>query len=264
MAQLTSLLNRPHYVVRAQYGDESLALLAYLHATVPEQVGAAFTVVDIDTGFEGEGWLAEKAKRQAWVQSLGFHCVTLPVVTPFADLIRRRQQFPSPKFQWCATVMKGMTLEQWLDQKDPEGAWGVLIAKRQCLTRKPIPERLPQCELHGEREVLHPIVRMDLDAYEALQKTYQWPIGFPRSWECQPCVHSMASEVAALSRADQAKVADLEAAIQQPFFSAARWEGLEHIEEQVLWLKQKTESSITTYPRDPFAMGCADPYGCGL
>lgn len=229
-------------VVRTHYGDESIALVQYLSefdtSTFERKI-----VVSIDTGWASESWQTRIKQGEAHALSLGFEVVTLQSKPSFSDLIMDRKNFPSTKFQWCASFLKGIPLMSWLDEHDPEGEWHIAIAKRQALYSFAIPEFIESCEYHGERRVWHPLLGLSQHERDALLAKAGFEALNHRSLECDPCINSHDVDLKRMAQHDHEKLKKLELVVNQTMFPV---------------VKKASEG------RQSFSMGCGDYFGCGL
>tara|TARA_R110002110_G_scaffold33533_1_gene114809 strand:+ start:122206 stop:122961 length:756 start_codon:yes stop_codon:yes gene_type:complete len=248
-------------VIRCNYGDESIALLQWLHENkVLRAELAQFTkiyICYIDTGWAAQSWEAQVAQGEAFARSVGFVPVRLKAPQSFETLCTSRGSFPSQKFQWCAGFLKGVPFLEWLDERDSACEWVVALPKRQALYRTSIPEYIEQCEYHGERLVWHPILSLTQLQRDKLITRANFTILNHTSLECAPCVNSTTAELKMLADNDIKKACVLEAKLQQNFNQHHQ-----AITERVAAAKNQTVSRTSSM--DSFSMGCGDPFGCGL
>ncbi|MFO1258778.1 MAG: hypothetical protein U1E78_10290 [Gammaproteobacteria bacterium] len=242
-------------VVRGNYSQETLVLLAYLSQQPSFSSYANRYVVYIDTGWSGEGWSFQVERGEAFAETLGFQPIRLHSQASFDDLVRDRGDFPSQKFQWCAGLLKGVPFINWLDEHDPAGEWVIALPKRQALARTPIPERIEACPYHGERSVMHPIHALSTEECQSVLSRYHLQGVLQRSLECDPCVNLRAHEIAELKDSDIEKTSKLENSLNKKLFS-------HDIQTQVKKARASTREAGLS--RDSFNRGCGDPFGCGL
>lgn len=242
-------------VIRGNYSQETLVLLAYMSQQDNFSLYDHCYVVYIDTGWSGEDWASHVERGEQFAQRLGYEPVRLSSQASFEDLIRDRGDFPSQKFQWCAGLLKGVPLINWLDEQDPAGEWVIALPKRQALARTPIPERIEACAYHGDRTVIHPIHGLSNEACQSWLSRYQLQDALERSLECEPCVNLRSHEIAELKHSDIQKTRKLENLLKKNLFS-------HDIETQVR--KARDAVRINGLSRDSFNRGCGDPFGCGL
>ncbi len=252
-------------VIRCNYGDDSIALLQWLHEH--ENIQAQFSkiyVCYIDTGWSAISWPERVVQGESFCQFVGFVSVYLKSPENFEQLCLSRNNFPSQKFQWCAGFLKGVPFLEWIDEHDPECEWMVAIPKRQALYRKPITEYIEQCEYHGDRQVWHPIIDLKEKQRDVLINKAGFSILGHHSLECAPCVNSTVKDFAMLSKIDIEKTCNLESQLQQNFMQyhenfPTRMEAIKVQAQNNRFFKKPTKNAM-----DHFSMGCGDPFGCGL
>lgn len=255
---------RLNNVINTNYSDDSIALLAYL-----KQVKIPATVVSIDTGLAAPSWLARVAAGEAYARTCGFAVYRLVAKQSFVDLVTTRKQFPNKKFQWCAGLLKGMTLLSWLDEVDPDCTASILLAKRRSTSRQlaDLPLVIENSEHYGERRVVHPIAVMT----DAIRDHLLTAAGFTRiphrSLECDPCIHSLPRELAQLAPSNLEKIAQLEAQVGNFMFAPTHYEGAEGIAAVVRKVQNGGPASqlddASSY-YEVFDMGCGSPFACGV
>lgn len=249
-------------VLRLNYSAESMALLAALSEAQPVQCRDIF-VVYVETGWASASWDEYVRRGEAFAKACGFTPVRINAPATFQALAEDRQGFPTPKFQWCAGILKGVPFLNWLDEYDLGAEWIIALPKRQALTRVQIPNTIEECPYHGDRRIIHPILDLTDAARDALLAKHQlinWP---RRSLECEPCVNLQTHELAVISEADLKKTEKLEMEIGTSFFPPTRFGGQPNIAKQVYWARQQTNDSKTLLG-DGFSRGCGDSFGCGL
>lgn len=238
-----------HYVLIANYGNESIALMQWV---IEAELATQSTLVSINTGWAGEGWQQRVQAAEAYAQQHALHVVRLNTPATFQALVADRQAFPSKKFQWCASLLKGITINAWLDQQDPLGKCVILLAKRD----SNLPEFIEHSEYYQQRNVWHPLRHHTLEQRDALVSRAGFAVLAHRSLECEPCIHSAAGELRRLAQTDIAKTACLEEETRQTMFSCS-------IEQMVAQAQQDCMPAPTLAYQEMAAMGCGSPWGCG-
>ncbi|HET9843598.1 MAG TPA: hypothetical protein VFP93_02950 [Gammaproteobacteria bacterium] len=242
-------------MIRSNYSDESLTLMAYLAENAHAHANTTY-VVYIETGWEAHNWLTKVEQGEVFAQRLGFTPIRLKSKASFAQLVEDRKRFPSKKFQWCAGFLKGLPLLEWLDLKDPDLQWIIALPKRQAMYRAPIVESITECPYHGERTVLHPIRTLTNSQKDTLLQKYGLIPTYQRSKECDPCVHSSAQDLLNMTQSDIDKTIQLERVIDATMYTS----GLDKLIREIAM----QHKSARQYTMDSFSMGCGDPFGCGL
>lgn len=242
--------NRP-LVIRTNYGDDSIALVQWAY----EALLQAVTVVYIDTGFAASHWETRIHEGEAHVRNCGYHPLILKAPISFEAAVIGRNAFPSPKFQWCTGLLKGLPFLDWLESIDLANEMIVLLAKRRAAANAHalLPEWIEQCEFHNDRTVWHPMISVsDIDRDALLARAGFSPLGH-RSLECHPCVNSTEKEFSAFSKSDLDKVKVIEKTVGKSFLETLK------VESQ----NQDKEENNLTY-LDRFYRGCGNHFGCGL
>ena len=240
------------HVVFGNYGNESLALIEWTRQENLKNV----TVISVDTGAASASWLAHVTSAEAYVRRCGFTAVRLRAQPDFAQEVLRRHAFPSQQFQWCASLLKGITLLNYLDNVDPQAAAVVLLAKRRLAARTwyDLPEWEIDNPYFGERKVWHPLHQHDRQARDALLRTAGFVPMTHRSLECEPCIFNQPHEFERLSFARQQAVADLELAAGVTMFAEAIGS---------LCQQQHKQQVSSTEFGEQFAKSCGDHFACG-
>lgn len=241
-------------IVVANFGNDSIGLIQYVHSLSLSKV----TVVSIDTGFGNPEWNPRVNEAQKWIQSLGFAWTRLKPKLDFEHLIKAQGEFPSTKFQWCATYLKGDTIRDWLAEIDPLKEATILLARRRAQSQKfkELAEFIEGSEDFADRKIWHPLYLEQNDTLQArITKTpFTW---LPhRSLECDPCVNSDAADVLRLSSNLIERVTLLEKEMHEPF--------LPHVYHDKATLQEALPTLKPAPSKFLFDMGCGSPYGCGL
>ncbi len=244
------------YVIPCNYGQESIALITWMYKNDYSNVHCLY----IETDWAAPGWSDRVRILESWVNSLGFVPKTLRPKRGFSDLILEQKKFPTQKFQWCASFLKGLPLLEYLDfDLDPEMRSTLVLALRRSAARSlmHLPEKVEASEHYNGRSLWHPLYDQSEAEMDALVQasgvlellSLKTDPRSRRSLECHPCVNSLSSEVEHC-RADSLigpRIKILEAALGESFPSAP---------DQSL---QYAASSL-----EPFLRGCGLPFGCGL
>ena len=226
------------HVLVANFGNDSLALMAY----AAEQNWPEVTVVSVDTGFANPDWPQRVLAAEDYARRLGFTVVRLQAQPDFASLVKAQEEFPTPKFQWCAVYLKGDTLRRWLEKVDPLKTAKMVLARRRSQSPKfaDLPEYVAHDEAYAGRLIWHPLYLHSEEAIKALVAKTPFPWSPHRSLECDPCVNSSFAELRRASPQVQARLQALELEMGGTFLQ-----------------KNTPEKAFI------FDIGCSSPYGCG-
>ncbi len=234
------------YAINANFGDSSIAAIQWC----VEQGVAPLYVVYVKTGWEAVSWQVRLDEAESWVKKLGFQWVVLDPKEKFTQLVEARKHFPSVKFQWCASIMKGLPFLAWLDELDPSCEAIIIQGKSGVITPRPVAEYLEESEHHGFRKAWYPLHGHDQAAMDALLKRAGFEPLHHRSQECDPCIHSIPADFKRLAKEDILRLAALEKALGKPMFEKP-------IQEMVNEAQDSSEDGQFVN------MGCGDPFGCG-
>jgi hypothetical protein len=226
------------------------------------------TVVSWNTGWADEHWERRVEKGFFFAERCGFAHQTLTARASFDQLVLDRGEFPTAKFQWCATLLKGVPLLQWLNQVDPDRKAQIIMPARR--SAKPVyaqlTERIEECEHYGGRDVWHPLLEMSNEARDALILEAGFSVLSHRSLECDPCIHSGREDFARLSANSCVKTDQLEKKIGKVMFpipvigqaSALASDIGSHVARARR--NGMMEDNLLPTPQG----GCGAPYGCGI
>ncbi len=249
------------YLIQANYGNDSLALIEWFHQRAITDV----CVVSIDTGWSAANWSERVSAAESYVRRCGFEVIRLQARLGFAELAKQRGEWPSQKFQWCATYLKGMTLLDWLDTVDPTAATTLVLAKQKQASRanQQLSEYIETSEHYGGRRVWHPLLQLSQQQRDEYIRAAGFPVLPHRSLECDPCIHSSLADLQRMQLPDISKTEQLEAYLHQPCRTAvARDPEQQNFSQYQQALLQQQQLQSATQ-QEQFATGCGSPYACG-
>jgi len=247
------------HIVISNYGDESIALLQWILANKVTQV----TVIYVETGWADENWANRVAAAHEWLANFGIKVVSIRPKAQFSELITARGGFPSIKFQWCAGLLKGIPILDWLETADPLAQATILVPGRRELARRfaYLPEFLEDSEHFGLRRVWHPLfAHTNIMLMDLLTKS-PLPILGHRALECNPCVMSQPQDYQHISPTQIQHISALEQKLQQHFLCDPNTKKPAPLPEIIN--NTKNNNTVPDAGRN-FDMGCGIPYGCGL
>ena len=241
-------------IILANFGNEILALLQY----AIEQKLAALSLVSIDTHWAAARWQAHVQRVQAYARACGIDVVRLSAKQGFAELVRQRRSFPSKKFQWCASLLKGVVINAYLDEIDPSAQVHILLAKRREAARLHhyLQPSGQTSEYYGGRIVDYPLYKYDILERNALIKRAGFDLMPQRSLECDPCIHSCMHDYQHMEQADIEKTLALERQVGQVMFP-------EHQTSDMAQCVKRAKAQPSRQQAERFTMGCGSPWGCG-
>lgn len=240
------------HVIIANFGNDSIALLEWARQ---QRLPEVF-VLSVDTGWGAEIWAQRVALIDQYITSHDMTHVRLMPEYNFSRLVQERHNFPSIKFHWCASFLKGLPILDWLDQVDPDLEATVLLAKRQ--EQAPALHKLQEFELeshsYGDRKVWYPLYQHTLSQRNALIKQAGFDLLHTRSLECDPCIYNQRSDFQRLDDKRIQQVATLEAIVGRPMFSTPITE---------IVAEDFSEVDVAGGNKAIYYQGCGSEFGCG-
>lgn len=227
------------HILIGNFSDYTLALLAFAQQ---KQLKNLY-VISIDTGWGADAWQARVDLIERWVKAQHFEWVRLKPENDFTALIRERREFPSVRFQWCASLLKGLPILNWLDKHDPKAEATLLLPKTPLIDQACKTEWIESYEPMGDRRLWFPLYPFSEKEINALAISTGMGLWQHPSLECAPCIHHQA-KTRALYLKQNCPHFPLETALKQTFPTG----------------DAVTESSLfAAYQR-----GCGNLFGCGL
>jgi 3'-phosphoadenosine 5'-phosphosulfate sulfotransferase (PAPS reductase)/FAD synthetase len=176
------------YIARCSYGNDSIAMLQYMHECGLKDVA----VVNNDTGWASEAWADRVAEGEAWARSMGWDAITL-TSDGFESVVINQTEagmFPTRQRKFCTKYLKIHPFLAWAKVADPEKRALVCVGVRRAesVARSKHPAFMP--EKDDGRHVWHPLIDFsDADRDAMIAKT-PLPILPHRSDECAICINS--------------------------------------------------------------------------
>jgi 3'-phosphoadenosine 5'-phosphosulfate sulfotransferase (PAPS reductase)/FAD synthetase len=237
------------YIIVGNFGNQSIALIQW----AIEQKLKSIYVVSVETGWGSKKWQKRVGEAENYAKNHGFTVKRLQAQPTFSDLVHERRIFPSQKFQWCVTFLKGLPLNEWLDKIDPSCQTTILLGKRRLDSRANVdlPEFLEASEHFGQRKVWYPLVNCSDRKFINLIRRSGFSLLTHRSLECEPCIHSRGNDLSRLDPSNITKTKNLENELNVTMFN-------QDIETMVADAKLNRVSI-----KEMFTMGCGSPFGCG-
>lgn len=256
-----------HFVISSSYGNDSVALIQWVHEAGLLAAGARVTVTYCDTGWAAPNWPARVERGEAFARSLGFEVKRIESMG-FAELARMKKGFPGTgPTQFCTAHLKGIPFLQWIDDDDvdPNRQAIIMVGKRRAESekRKNTPEFVPVSEYHGDRMLTHPLYAHTDEDRNALLARAGFEVLPHRSQECNPCVYANRGDFMSLSASEIEKVASLEVELGRPMFRPKRF-GAVGIYGVMVWAKYGRTGARADVEDVLEDEGCGAPMGCGL
>lgn len=243
-------------VAFVSYGNDSIALLQWLHENKHTEVIAAYS----ETGW-GADWWADRVKAgQAFAQRLGFQTVVIPSIG-FVPLAKLKKAFPRNGMQFCTSKLKIEPAIAWLGEVDPAGNYtcAVGVRRAESAARAQWPEWTENSDKHGGRSLWAPLCRLTDDERDALLARAGFPVLAHRSSECFPCINSGRRDLRLLTPERVDEIEAIEADVSQTLFRPNKFMGAKGIRE----IKRWADAERGKYePPDEGGSGC-DSGMCG-
>tara|TARA_B110000879_G_C11149150_1_gene503779 strand:- start:1138 stop:1833 length:696 start_codon:yes stop_codon:yes gene_type:complete len=228
-------------VLIANYGNASLAMIQWAIETKLDKV----VVLSVDTGWQSSHWQTHLTHVFNFLENKGIAFQHLNSQKTFEECVIDRGSFPSKKFQWCASFLKGLPLNDALDVLDIHCKATLHLAKMR------VTSRANQSLLSGEisehyqdRALNYPLLADSFEERDALIKRAGFDVMAHNSQECMPCIHADKSDWQRMSAIDVERLTSLQTNINQKMF----------IEP----LSNKANDNTQHYD-----MGCGNVWGCG-
>lgn len=245
-------------IIFGNYGDNTIALIQWAHERQKKPV-----VVHVETGWAALTWVQRVQQGQALAQQYGFEIIGLVANPTFPEMVVDRGRFPSQKFQWCASFLKGLTFLQWADQVDSGCEAEIWLPSRRAdsRARARLPKTIMTSDHFGGRKVVYPLCEYNNQSRDALIERAGFTPLYHRSLECEPCVHSNVADFQRMDDQSITRAAELEEVIEKPLYEPGRFGGRVGIKVVIEWAKGQPKQEETTL--EALDMGCGASYGCG-
>lgn len=240
------------HVLIGNFGNHSLAALQYLIERQIEDLHFLY----VNTGWNSASWLQRVEACTAYAESRQVQVHALSAVASFSAMVRDRKQFPSQKFQWCASFLKGLTLLNHLDEKDPFCQALIISGKRRADSRRfyDLPEYQEDDKHYNGRNVWHPLWQTSDDDFYRLIKKSGFDVLPHASQECSPCIHLAQHRLGQLDAAAKDRLDKLEKELNTNMFAKP--------------IGQYVPLDSTAAPKlqsrfEQFDQGCGSAWCCG-
>ena len=244
-------------VISASYGNDSVALIQWAHEMRLEDV----YVVYCDTGWSASWWQDRVDRGEALARGYGFTAITM-LSGGMEELVKSKKMWPRPGRQFCTIQLKCVPFLVWIDEIDPDTKAVILIGKRRAESKKraETPEFVYDSELHGGRDLWHPLFKHTDEERNELVKRSGLELLPMRSQDCSPCIYATRANLAALPQSSIDRVCEVEVEIMKPMFPANRYKAL-----GIHGVVQQVRRSMDAGEDDEEPEGsCGSPFGCGL
>lgn len=240
------------YIIIGNFGNHSLAAMQALL----EKDLAGIHFFYVETGWAASSWTARVSACAEYARKQGVMVHTLSSQATFAEMVIDRKQFPSRKFQWCASFLKGLPILTHLDDFDPACEAFIVSGKRQLDSRRyaNLQEFEQQDDLYQGRTLWYPLWQTGHEEFSALIKRTGFSPLPHQSLECSPCIHANLGELKNLDALALQRLDQLEQRIDQTMFQQP--------------ITKLVTDSVESGPKENFGLqqldfGCGAPWNCG-
>ncbi|MFT6834227.1 MAG: hypothetical protein ACJA0H_000254 [Francisellaceae bacterium] len=243
------------HLIISDLGDDGIALIQWAFNQQLDNI----QVLYVDTNWQSNYWKKRITQVENWCVKLD---LKFNIIQPQADFRRQvieHNQFPSIKFQWCAGLIKGIAMIDWLEIHDDTEEAIILLPNRKdmSLSQTIIEEKIEENEYYNERQTWYPLINytekqrndlINLTPFDKIEKPAE---------SCSPCIYNISRQLRTLSVKDIEKTHSLEQKISKPMFNA-------DIKNLIVEEKKSSENNQEENYYDAYATGCGWNYGCGL
>jgi hypothetical protein len=232
------------YLIIGNFGNHSVAVTqALIEKNLPD-----LHFVCVDTGWAASAWTERVQQGAQWAKRQGVSVHQIASPASFAEMVKDRNQFPSPKFQWCASFLKGLPVLTFLDTFDPFYDAVIVSGKRRQDSRRysQLSEFEKENELY-QRPTWYPLLQVGDEEFRALVKRTGLSFLPHQSLECSPCIHLNPPEQNGLDEASLKRLRLLEQEVGQTMVNTQA-------------VKRNTVQGIGLHQ---FDRGCGASWGCG-
>ena len=194
------------HLVRASYGNDSIALIRFAHEAALDDVHILYN----DTGWASEEWAQRVHRGEALARSYGFTPHRTEVMG-LEQLVRDRKGWPRQGMQFCTQELKIRPSIEWLRKHDPnhEATSLVGVRRSESVARREFPEWSTEDGPDGSRRLWAPLVSYTDEMRDALVARAGFGVLPHRSMECFPCINSNRADLRKLAT-DEKRIAHIE------------------------------------------------------
>lgn len=201
---------RPDCVVKCSYGNDSVALLQFLHERNQRRSLGKVCVLYNDTGWSAKWWDGRVANGEKLCVRYGF----IPMRTaPFnwRKMLLEHNAWPDKMRRFCTQAAKIIPTMNWLSQHDPDGVAELVcgVRREESADRRNWPEFVDSDTTNEGRAQWSPLVHHNETERNQLIVRAGW-IPLPhRSRECR-CVLANSQDIKTWSEDDILEIEELE------------------------------------------------------
>lgn len=200
---------KPDYVVKCSYGNDSIALIQFLHEWVSD-LGKVVILYN-DTGWASKWWEARVSQGETLARNYGF----IPARTQsigMKELVWRHNGWPDDQQRFCTRELKIIPTLNWLSVNDPEGLATMVcgVRREESFNRRNWPEWAEASPKNDGRSEWAPLVYLTAQERDKLIVRAGWTPLAHRSRECR-CINGNAADLATWSEDDICEIEAIEA-----------------------------------------------------
>jgi hypothetical protein len=262
---------RPDYVVKCSYGNDSIALLQYLHEYNQNHPLGKVVVLFNDTGWAAKWWIELRVPAgERFAERCGF----IPCRTARFDwdaMLVAHNVWPDKMRRFCTQEAKIIPTMHWLSWNDPDGLSEMVcgVRREESADRANWPEYVESDSTNEGRAQWSPLVlHTEQDRNELLARAGYKPLPH-RSRECR-CVLANSTDIKTWDEDDKADIRQREKMLSDlnrerdfsnkfmfhPFRKKGRPEGIDAVVE---WAKRVPPKKAKLEPGG----GCDSGYCTG-
>lgn len=201
---------RPDYVVKCSYGNDSIALLQFLHEYDLKHPLGKVCVLYNDTGWAAQWWEGRVANGEKLAASYGF----LTARTNRFDwqkMLFKHNAWPDKLRRFCTEEAKIIPTMHWLSVNDPNGVAELCcgVRREESTDRRNWPEYAPSDVTNEGRAQWSPLVEHTAAQRDELIQRAGWVPLPHRSRECR-CILANSQDIKTWDEADIAEVEAIE------------------------------------------------------
>jgi|688.fasta_scaffold294840_2 hypothetical protein len=206
-----SALN-PDYVIKCSYGNDSIALIQWMHEYNQKHPLGKVVVLYNNTGWSAKWWAPRVEHAEtSLVLKYGF----VPARTTslgMRRLVLEKNCWPNSHMKFCTEQLKIMPTMAWLREHDPEGKAVMVcgVRREESWKRSLWPEWVESSDKNEGRSDWSPLVHYREEERDALIVRAGWAPLPHRSRECR-CVLANANDLATWKESDIEDIEALEA-----------------------------------------------------
>lgn len=226
---------RPDCIVKCSYGNDSIALLQWLHEYQQKHPGSLGKVVVLynNTGWATSWWPARVKKGEALSHSYDFLTATTFSIG-MEELVHRHNAWPNSFMKFCTEELKIAPTLAWLAVHDPEGKAELIcgVRREESFKRRNWPEYEESSDKNHGRPFWSPMVLITEAERNELINRAGWEVLPHRSRECR-CVLGNSQDIKRWSEDDILDIERAEASLK--VLKVLRGQGGEEDENQYMF-----------------------------